>query len=214
MSAYSLYAYTNMENLDQKIQQGIETYMRNKQFNYSKIQSHEHNGVDTIRINEKDLINSDMYSLGLLSWNDGSGNDTFYIENPPYFKSITFYGIASDGIDTATGSLVGAVHTAKCITTGEVQLGNLFEMVQKTFDTFGPGNALGETFYQTYNSIYITLNDLTKTFVTSGRDAFAIAFDGTNKVAELTITAIEKNRIVIKGTFTGTWYIEGFLLFS
>lgn len=38
------------QKINQLIQQGIETYMRNKQFNYSKIQNHEHNGSDTPKI--------------------------------------------------------------------------------------------------------------------------------------------------------------------
>ena len=41
---------TTKRELDQMIQQGIETYMRNKQFNLSKIQAHEHNGTDTVQI--------------------------------------------------------------------------------------------------------------------------------------------------------------------
>ena len=32
------------------IDQGIQAYMNNKQFNYSKIPNHEHNGVDTVKV--------------------------------------------------------------------------------------------------------------------------------------------------------------------
>lgn len=38
------------QQIQQLIQQEIEAYMKNKQFNYSKIQSHEHNGVDTVKV--------------------------------------------------------------------------------------------------------------------------------------------------------------------
>ena len=47
------------------IQQGIETYMRNKQFNLSKIPAHEHNGVDTVYISAVNLPAGTPVLLGL-----------------------------------------------------------------------------------------------------------------------------------------------------
>lgn len=40
----------NEEDIKKLIQQGIETYMQNKQFTVSKIPAHKHNGTDTNRL--------------------------------------------------------------------------------------------------------------------------------------------------------------------
>ena len=58
---------TTKQELDQAIQQGIETYMRNKQYNYSKIVSHQHNGTDTPKL----PISSINESIALQGKGDG-----------------------------------------------------------------------------------------------------------------------------------------------
>jgi hypothetical protein len=53
------------QEIQQMIQQEIETYMRNKQFNYSKVQAHEHNGVDTNYITAVNLQTGTPVKLGM-----------------------------------------------------------------------------------------------------------------------------------------------------
>jgi hypothetical protein len=191
------------QDLKNIIQQEIKNYMTLKQFNISKIPAHEHNGVDTVQINEKDVLNSDMFAVHLVM----DANETFYVKSLPFFKSITFYGIAANGG-------YGGVHTKKATITGEVQLGKTYDMTLSG-NTFVPSPTV-YPFLQVCNSIYVDTTDATKMFVNATGTGFAYAWNGTSDVALATITAVDNTSISIKSTLdlTDNWYIEGFLFFS
>jgi hypothetical protein len=182
----------------------IESFMVQKQFNLSKIQNHEHNGLDTVRINEKDLINADMYSLGVTSVT----SETFYIKGLQNFKHITCYAIASNQYS--------GTKTKKATITGEVQIGKTYSMGFDSTGTMASPSGLASNFYQTCSSIYVDTTNVANTFVTSSLDSFVRVINSSvgNVVAEAKVTSIENGFITIQTTLEPTdgWYITMFLL--
>ncbi len=53
------------------MQEEILSYMNKKQFEVSKIPRHEHNGIDTTRIKENDLLPTDNFTASLVMGNAG-----------------------------------------------------------------------------------------------------------------------------------------------
>lgn len=190
------------------IKKGIDDYMNQKQYNLSKIQNHEHNGIDSLRVNESNLINSNMYQLGIAM----NANETFYIRGVSSFKSMTFYGIAANG-----GYGVGP-HTKKATITGEVQIGATYGMsINSTGTTFQPAG-YASNFSQSSTSIYVDTTDSSKMFVSASGAHFArVINDSTGtEVASAKIDSITNNIIAITSTvnLADGWYIQGYMLFS
>jgi len=114
-----------MDNLDQKIQQGIETFMRNGQFNLTKIQQHEHNGTDTVKISQKNIINNDKYqlnfSIGYPFTTASPTGGSILLANLPNIAQMSFNGIAANEgnggtVNLTYSGLSGTLHNGDVVT--------------------------------------------------------------------------------------------------
>jgi len=186
-----------MDNLDQKIQQGIETYMRNKQFNYSKIQSHEHNGVDTVKVSEKDLIPRETFA-GFLTV-DGSG--ILYIKNISNPRTIEFYGIAEDNY--------GGTPSQHIIITGKVIIGKATQLIISNINELIPDSSTTSQYLQMSNSMYVDESDIANTTTVASSGSFIWGEDTVGNVVSATVTSVTPQYIAIYFSISPTWYIQG-----
>lgn len=186
-----------MDDIDKKIQQGIETYMRDKQFNYSKIPAHEHNGIDTVKINEKDLIPRESFA-GLITATSSGTLKITSILNP---RSIKFYGFAADNYGGSPTKLVKI--------NGEVIIGKATQLVIDGLGNLTPSPGTTAQFLQMSNSIYVDRNDLTQTNTTASAGSLAYGASPSGYVARITITEITQSYITAVFTLSSTWYIKG-----
>lgn len=65
------------QDIEKMIQDGIQSFMNTKQFNLSKIQSHSHNGLDSVFVNDINLPTGTMMSVGLGGMASTSNAPTF-----------------------------------------------------------------------------------------------------------------------------------------
>ena len=100
--------------LQSLIQQEIQTFMRNGQFNLTKIQQHEHNGVDTVRISESNIIHNNKITVDIVATPVG-GIAPVSFPTIPNLNHISFAGILANNAITSytlTGSLSGGATSA------------------------------------------------------------------------------------------------------
>jgi hypothetical protein len=197
------------QKINNLITQGIETYMRNKQYTYSKIQAHEHNGTDTVRINENDLIPSDSFLAPIVL--GSAGNEIFTIAGIPNLSLITLYGVATNG---AYG---GGPYAEKATITGEARIGKVYKMttLNGSGDTLTATNGSIANFYQACNSMYVNTSDSTKMFTGASSSNIAIlTSDGTTVAASITIIAITDSSVTLDVKVTSQWYFNCYLFLS
>lgn len=127
------------------VNQEIHSYMDRKQFSVSKIPSHTHNGTDTVRIKQTDVVQSPKYVTELIE----NVSETFTITNIPNLSSLTFSAIA---YDTSVSP-----HKIKASSWGEAVFGQCLSF-SGSGTVISVSNALpipGVHFIQTSTSTYL-----------------------------------------------------------
>jgi meiotically up-regulated gene 157 (Mug157) protein len=195
-----------MDNLDQKIQQGIQDYMVKKQYDYSKIPSHEHNGTDTVKISQKNIINNNKVTIDFEATPPG-GIGT--IPNIPNLSRITFMGVLANNAS-------GGTATKRFILNGVAEVGNCYYINGTTEVSTGTNIVAIE------NNMYVDSTDLTKNRVGAGNGLDAqhtnyliYAQDNTTTViGAMTVTYDEKNITLNVSTLATGWLLQGFLILT
>jgi hypothetical protein len=197
-----------MDNLDQKIQQGIQDYMVKKQYDYSKIPSHEHNGVDTVKISQENVIPNNGYGALLVSVT----SETFIITGMPDISSITVYGIAALGTYGAGG------YTKKASFAGEARVAPTYGLVGNlpgfASNVLAPDTSSHSPFVQMCTTTYLDDSSAANSFVIATGQALAYAWNGTSDVAKASIISIKNSQITIQVTLAAGWFIEYYIVVS
>ena len=196
------------KQMRQIVKSEIQAYMNAKQFTLSKIPAHTHTGLDAPRVEENDLLPSDIFNGGFVMGNAGS--EVFTISKIPRLNTITFYGVATNGAYTNPTTL----YNEKATITGEIRIGKVFSLNGNTgTDFYATGESVAN-YSQACTSAYTDVTTLSKQFVTASATAFAEVFDGTNTVATATVTNATESSIEVTVTVTSSWYIIGFFFIS
>ena len=201
-----------MDNdLQNQIQQGIKDYMDSSQYGVTKIPSHLHNGVDTSRISQKDIISSDIHFAFYIE----DVSEDFTINNvPKYITELNFSGFAAN-------NKVGAA-TKRAIINGKVFFGKAY-----TYTGSGTAISMSSTpnvsysFIQSGNSMYVDSTDLTKNRVGASQGlydpvahtgGFVTVTDDTGAVvASLGVKSFVGDTITLTSFLGTNWKIQGLL---
>ena len=193
--------------IKQTIKEEIQNYMDRKQFDISSIPFHTHNGLDTSRINENDLLPADNFTASIVMGTAGS--EVFTISKVPNFSLLTFYGVATNG------AFGGGPYNEKASIVGEARVGKLYDINTATgSDLYSDGVLNANNYYQICTSNYTDITLLSKQLVTASKLGFVYVHDGTNQVALASITSISNDSIEITVTVSSSWYIQGFFFLS
>jgi len=188
------------------IQEEIGGYMSRKQFNVSKIPKHEHNGTDSSRIRENNLLSADNFIGSFVMGNDG--DEVFTISKIPNLSLVKFYGVATNG------AFGGGPYDEKASVSGEIKIGKLYQIdTQSGTDYYSSGSPLTNDYYQACTSHYNKVST-GASFVRSASDAFVSIYDGTSTVASASVTSIKDNSLQITVDISSNWYIQGFFFLS
>lgn len=117
------------------------------QFSPSQTTFHTHNGIDSSRVNQSDLVTSDKYIAFATAT---AGYATLQVTTTP--TSIQFYGFAANNAD-------GTSPTKRAICNGNAQLGVCYTALNSTDLT--PGASGQSSFIQASNSLYTEATDVT-----------------------------------------------------
>jgi hypothetical protein len=192
------------DQIQQAIQNGIDSYMNQKQFNASKIPSHVHNGTDTVKISAVDIIQNVKYSTFI----EEDISETFVITNVfSNMSKISFAGFAANNAD-------GTSATKRAIINGETHFGRCFK--------FGGSGSSIKVIPQTFNLIqssnfmYVDSTSLTNNRVGATNDNFlAYALDNTGSVvASLFVQSYTNSSISMTVDLATNWKLQGSLIFT
>lgn len=214
MDAINIYSkiQTLVQNEARQIAQQVYSD-KGTRYGVATVPAHTHTGVDTNRINQKDIVQGVKYTALILQ--DTSDNSTIGgIFNP---IRISFQGFAANNAD-------GSPATKRAIINGEINFGVCAKVSDITppisISTSGPG----KPFMQSSNYMYIDSSDLTKNRVGATTDAgndsdgyFVFALDDTgtpfatiqatsydNQAGVLFLTSVVGTNVKIQGAFNVT----------
>lgn len=185
------------------IQDGIKSYMATKQFDLSKIPSHVHNGTDTNKINQKDIIPSQKFTAFLVTTLTGAGTEIDTINNIPNFTRIDFNGFAANNAG-------GGAATKRAIITGLAVTGNCVAY-------YSNGTSTGTSpvpIIMASNALYVDSTDLTKAQVSAANIYLCYAVDNTGAVIVSTTVSFTSSTITFTTTVASGWKLQGSLVIS
>lgn len=180
----------------------ILAYMARKQFETSKIPIHEHNGIDTVKIKERNIVSNDKISTFLIV----DTTETFSIINLPNAKSVKFTGFAANNATDPA--------TKRCIINGGIELGPTYGF-SGTGSTISYDNNIPVPFIQYSNAMYVDSTTLANNRVSSTNQYFAYATDeGANVLLSAELTSATQTSMTMTITLAATWKLQGALIIT
>ncbi len=170
-------------------------------YNVADVPTHSHNGIDSVQLNYKNIIQGNKY-ITLLVEDVVEDVTIGGIFNP---TRISFYGFAANNAD-------GTPATKRAVISGEINFGRCFSVSDLTPPIVVTAIGQAVPFVQSGNSMYIDTTDLTKTRVgASGVNFIYAVDDSASVVAQGTVTDYNNQTGVLSISFTvGTnWKIQG-----
>lgn len=184
--------------LEQQIRQIVQSELNQSkttgQFTVTKIPNHTHNGIDSPRVNEKNLSLGVKYLKDFLITTSGP----FIVKGISNFKSFQFIGVVFGG------------GTQEGIVNGSAMFGTCYEEKIATGTT-----QTKKTFVQACNSILIDTSSIANTTTTVSAVYFVDVFNSSNvEVATAQVTNWDSQSITIDVNLVASWEIAGVLLIS
>ena len=199
------------EKIKNLIHQEIQSDKRLSQFNYDKIPAHEHNGIDTVKISQANIINNNKITVDFAATSPGGIG---VIPNIPNLSRITFMGILANNAS-------GGTATKRFILNGVAEVGNCYYINGTTEVSTGTNIIAIE------NNMYVDSTDLTKNRIGAGNGLDAqhtnylvYAQDNTattpttGLIGVMTVTYDEKNVTLNVSTLATGWLLQGFLILT
>lgn len=190
-----------MDDFQVKFDKAIKEYATKNQYGISLIPNHIHNGTDTNRINQKDIIANVGYGTFLVI----DASETFVIKNIPNLRRLTFKGFAANNAIAAA--------TKRVTSNGEANFGKFFSFA----GTGSPivvtiANVVPLPFIQHCCSMYVDSTDLTKNRVNASGLNFMNSLDDTGAVVcSLTLDSYINDTLTITSVVGANWKINGVL---
>lgn len=201
------------ETIYRKIaQEEIQKYMNVKQYTYSKVPSHEHNGVDTSRINIKNLVMGVNQCSGLVSYSanpavENRENYTFNFSNP---RQLIFHGYmanGSNGDGTVTGTTKRAIVNGTALFGTAENLSTLTPTPVTSIDSDG--------IIQGCSSMFIDASNIANTRVVQGTAYLAYAADSSsNVIGSVSCIAFTPSSITVEFYVNVGYVLAGTFLIS
>ena len=199
-----------MENFQEQFDKAIKDYATTNQYGVSLIPSHLHNGMDTNRINQTDIIPIPGYT----SFFTENVSETFLLQNVPNVTRLEFSGFA------ANNNIAPA--TKRAIVNGKVYFGKYY-----TYSGSGTIISVSATNNQAFqilnsgNSMYVDSTNLANNKVSAttgifnpatGDNGFVTVVDETGSiVASMGVSSYAGNTITIVTHVATNWKIQGLL---
>ncbi len=194
----------NEEQISKIVQEIYQKNATSREFSVSTTNFHTHNGTDSQRVKQNDLINgtTSIISLNIFA------TETDILDTIQNVTQITLNGIASNNYGQAVSQ--------KAVLNGHAQLGNCFNYSQTTVNSTHIktiGNY--KPFLQTFDSMFIDTTDLTKAKVGAGAGHFVYVLDGGgNVVAQIDIIKWTGTSIILQTTLSTHWQVFLYLSMS
>lgn len=173
------------------------------QYNINKIPTHTHNGLDSVRIKQIDMLQNVKYNAFFIE----NTVETFQFINIPSLSRIDFLGFAANNAD-------GSPATKRAVCNGLGNFGTCLRFSGSgstiSLQTSGPGTP----FVQSANFMYTDSTDLTKARVGATNEFFVYVTDGTTEVATIKILSYQNNSITMEVNLDTNWKIQGSLVLT
>lgn len=188
------------QEIQNLIQDGIKDYMTKAQYSVTKIPSHVHNGTDSNRISQSDVVPGIKYNFGFTE----DTSETITIKNIQNPTRISFFGFSANNADASPA-------TKRAILNGEVNFGKVHTFsVANTVLT--PTANAPVPFGQSANGMYVDSTSLANNRVSTSRAHFAYVTDSSGTVvSSLSLDSYINNTLTITAVVDTNWKIQGIL---
>lgn len=171
-----------------------------------EVPNHIHNGLDSSRVSQADIVTGLKYST-LLTEDE---SETFYLRGVFNATRLVFQGFAANNAD-------GSPASHRALLNGEVNFGSGFQFsgTGSTITIDGTGQSV--PFVQSSNGVYLdgtagSPSDPTRTRVSASTDNFAYAEDNTSAVfASLQLLSYDGETLAIQAVVLSNVKIQGAL---
>lgn len=197
------------QQLRDLVKEEIVKYTYESQYNTSPVSAHTHNGTDSLRIYEKDIVKNSKYKLGFTSSDFLTpGGETFTITSLPNISRMDFHGFAANNAD-------GTPATLRAVATGMAVFGTTYgNATTGIFTTIAPTSTSGN-FAQSGSSMFADSTTLANSRVGSTNDYFVYVVNGAAAiVATARINSYTVGAIKIQTVLASNWEITGYVTFS
>ncbi len=199
--------------LEQKIRQIAEqvyaTKTQKAKYGVSQVPFHTHNGTDSSRINEKDMVHNTRNYTRLFS--DESG--IFTLRNVANVNCLTLKGFVANNAN-------GSPATKRAIINGEAYFGRCFTFAGQPPNIDVTTTVVGIPFVQSSNAMYLSVTGSGATIAVSNRVSvspnIALVTDGTNTIVEMTILSYNNGTITfnLQLQAANNWLLQVDLILS
>jgi hypothetical protein len=174
----------------QIFQSELKNYSTQNMYSSSRIPVHIHNGIDSVKISESDLIRSNKFITSLVTTLVTGGTEIDTLTSIPNINRVTFMGFAADN---ASGSA-----TKRVIINGQAEIGQCYftDSTHTIPDT--------QNIIQMSNFMYVNSTDLTKNRVGSTGEVFCAATDEYSSVTTTANLIVGATSAVLSSVWGGT----------
>lgn len=199
--------------LEQKIKQIAEQVYAEKtlksKYGVTQVPFHTHNGVDSVRVNEKDMIHNIRNYTRLLA----DTSEVFTLRNVPNISRLSLKGFIANNAG-------GNPTTKRAIVNGEAYFGRCYTFTGVGSVISVTSTATGVPFIQSSNAMYLSVTGSGITLAVSNRVSvgpfLAIATDGTTEFLNLEILSYDNGSILFDLSIQSgqSWLLQVDLIFS
>lgn len=189
------------KDVEKMVQDGINSYMNQKQYNYSKIPQHTHNGVDTVQISQANIINNSKKTTFLTTTLVSGGTEIDTLANISNVSRIDFMGFIANNAG-------GGAATKRAIINSHAEIGQCY------FADSTQTYPVGKNIIQACNSMYIDSGTLANNRVSTSNSNFCYSTDETSAVLVNTIISYTNQTITLTTILASGWKLQGALIIT
>lgn len=192
--------------LNQKIKEIAEQVYAQKtlksKYSVTQVPFHTHNGTDSVRISEKDIVHNIRNGTRLVV----DENETFSIRNIPNVSMIQLQGFGANNAD-------GSPATERAIINGVAVFGRVYTFSGQGSTIDATSTVVGLPFFQSSNSLY-TMQGMSPAFQVAVAPALAFATSAAETKVQITINSYNNGEINITVELADNWKFQGDLIFT
>lgn len=171
-------------------------------YSVAQVPFHTHNGIDSTRVNEKDIVLNIRNYVRLVA----DETQSFTIRNIPNVSTIDLQGFAANNAD-------GSPATERAIINGIAKFGRCYNFVGTAPVISATSTVVGIPFIQSSNAFY-TAQGMSPTFRVSVAPSLAYVTSGAGDKVNMVINSYNNGEISVTVTLDTNWKLQVDLIFS
>lgn len=195
--------YAEIQAMVQKEARDVATRVYEElgtKYGVAQVPVHTHNGIDSSRVSQVDLIQNIKYA-SLLTIDSST---TFIVRNIPNISRLSFSGFAANNAG-------GGAATERAIINGETYFGKCYNLSGTGVSGVITTNVTGTPIVQGSNYMYVDSTSLANNRVGATNLYFVYAGNTAAGVVQLTVDSYRNDSLTLTSVLAAGWQITGFI---